>query len=138
MIRRPPISTRTDTLFPYTTLFRSQHVVKGGLARTVGSDDGQGFAGHNLQRHIGYRRNAAEALSQIADLQDGLCHFRSSHQSRKVPRRPRRKNITISARIMPSASIHAWVMLVIQVSSSTNMAAPNKGDRKSTRLNSSH
>src|SRR3546814_10123272 len=28
MIRRPPRSTRTDTLFPYTTLFRS--VVRGG------------------------------------------------------------------------------------------------------------
>src|SRR3546814_7242629 len=27
MMRRPPISTRTDTLFPYTTLFRS-HVVE--------------------------------------------------------------------------------------------------------------
>src|SRR3546814_12219629 len=27
MIRRPPRSTRTDTLFPYTTLFRSQQVV---------------------------------------------------------------------------------------------------------------
>src|SRR3546814_9784170 len=26
MIRRPPISTRTDTLFPYTTLFRSDRV----------------------------------------------------------------------------------------------------------------
>src|SRR3546814_1357657 len=26
MIRRPPISTRTDTLFPYTTLFRSDQV----------------------------------------------------------------------------------------------------------------
>src|SRR3546814_4340341 len=26
MIRRPPRSTRTDTLFPYTTLFRSQHL----------------------------------------------------------------------------------------------------------------
>src|SRR3546814_6046590 len=26
MIRRPPISTRTDTLFPYTTLFRSRAV----------------------------------------------------------------------------------------------------------------
>src|SRR3546814_5445874 len=26
MIRRPPRSTRTDTLFPYTTLFRSQDV----------------------------------------------------------------------------------------------------------------
>src|SRR3546814_20775496 len=30
MIRRPPRSTRTDTLFPYTTLFRSQ-VFKGKL-----------------------------------------------------------------------------------------------------------
>src|SRR3546814_16285125 len=30
MIRRPPISTRTDTLFPYTTLFRSQHFARGG------------------------------------------------------------------------------------------------------------
>src|SRR3546814_6767615 len=27
MIRRPPRSTRTDTLFPYTTLFRSEHGV---------------------------------------------------------------------------------------------------------------
>src|SRR3546814_7255791 len=27
MIRRPPRSTRTDTLFPYTTLFRSRHQV---------------------------------------------------------------------------------------------------------------
>src|SRR3546814_7718582 len=27
MIRRPPRSTRTDTLFPYTTLFRSQAIV---------------------------------------------------------------------------------------------------------------
>src|SRR3546814_7458186 len=26
MIRRPPISTRTDTFFPYTTLFRSDKV----------------------------------------------------------------------------------------------------------------
>src|SRR3546814_2702428 len=30
MIRRPPRSTRTDTLFPYTTLFRS---VESGTAR---------------------------------------------------------------------------------------------------------
>src|SRR3546814_17786474 len=29
MIRRPPKSTRTDTLFPYTTLFRSHHAIKG-------------------------------------------------------------------------------------------------------------
>src|SRR3546814_4346184 len=29
MIRRPPRSTRTDTLFPYTTLFRSVSLVRG-------------------------------------------------------------------------------------------------------------
>src|SRR3546814_18567746 len=29
MIRRPPRSTRTDTLFPYTTLFRSATVDEG-------------------------------------------------------------------------------------------------------------
>src|SRR3546814_14774087 len=28
MIRLPPRSTRTDTLFPYTTLFRSRHIVE--------------------------------------------------------------------------------------------------------------
>src|SRR3546814_14443860 len=27
MIRRPPSSTRTDTLFPYTTLFRSENAI---------------------------------------------------------------------------------------------------------------
>src|SRR3546814_11011847 len=35
MIRRPPRSTRTDTLFPYTTLFRSQfgtHTIMLGMA----------------------------------------------------------------------------------------------------------
>src|SRR3546814_16294707 len=32
MIRRPPRSTRTDTLFPYTTLFRSH------VAQRVGDD----------------------------------------------------------------------------------------------------
>src|SRR3546814_18316192 len=30
MIRRPPRSTRTDTLFPYTTLFRSLYISLGG------------------------------------------------------------------------------------------------------------
>src|SRR3546814_8962490 len=46
MIRRPPRSTRTDTLFPYTTLFRSRAIVKqlqlngrrayAGMARELG------------------------------------------------------------------------------------------------------
>src|SRR3546814_12555159 len=34
MIRRPPRSTRTDTLFPYTTLFRSN----SSLRRVLGSE----------------------------------------------------------------------------------------------------
>src|SRR3546814_4842692 len=33
MIRRPPRSTRTDTLFPYTTLFRSQAELWRGRIR---------------------------------------------------------------------------------------------------------
>src|SRR3546814_3853736 len=39
MIRRPPRSTRTDTLFPYTTLFRSQgrHHIRPYAGRRLGS-----------------------------------------------------------------------------------------------------
>src|SRR3546814_8992263 len=35
MIRRPPRSTRTDTLFPYTTLFRSVVAFEGDQARRL-------------------------------------------------------------------------------------------------------
>src|SRR3546814_16085121 len=35
MIRRPPRSTRTDTLFPYTTLFRSRVPAVTALVETV-------------------------------------------------------------------------------------------------------
>src|SRR3546814_14830208 len=46
MIRRPPRSTRTDTLFPYTTLFRSrihglrrrQQLAGAGQVRYIGMD----------------------------------------------------------------------------------------------------
>src|SRR3546814_3285738 len=40
MIRRPPRSTRTDTLFPYTTLFRARH----GPARTASIDPERGIS----------------------------------------------------------------------------------------------
>src|SRR3546814_12226725 len=33
MIRRPPRSTRTDTLFPYTTLFRSSFELRASAGR---------------------------------------------------------------------------------------------------------
>src|SRR3546814_2566145 len=58
MIRRPPRSTRTDTLFPYTTLFRSVlpvilagefvAIAAGGVigaARDPGAAGGVGFLG---------------------------------------------------------------------------------------------
>src|SRR3546814_2980725 len=35
MIRRPPRSTRTDTLFPYTTLFRSKSADRSVLALRI-------------------------------------------------------------------------------------------------------
>src|SRR3546814_5590769 len=38
MIRRPPRSTRTDTLFPYTTLFRSLIAADVTLVEPTGSD----------------------------------------------------------------------------------------------------
>src|SRR3546814_3290427 len=46
MIRRPPRSTRTDTLFPYTTLFRSQQA--GGLAGArIGFAEDRSLEGHD-------------------------------------------------------------------------------------------
>src|SRR3546814_4949633 len=41
MIRRPPRSTRTDTLFPYTTLFRSRlpAPLPAGFSQTLYADD---------------------------------------------------------------------------------------------------
>src|SRR3546814_16572275 len=46
MIRRPPRSTPTDTLFPYTTLFRSDHH-RRRVADVVADDAGE----RRLRRH---------------------------------------------------------------------------------------
>src|SRR3546814_5786838 len=47
MLRRPPRSTRTDTLFPYTTLFRSVVAIAGAPDRDVEI--------HLVVDHIGLR-----------------------------------------------------------------------------------
>src|SRR3546814_5561450 len=62
MIRRPPRSTRTDTLFPYTTLFRSHR---------HGEADGKMEAGLE-RRRVG--RRAAERRPQ--GRQSGLLQHR--------------------------------------------------------------
>src|SRR3546814_6467540 len=43
MIRRPPRSTRTDTLFPYTTLFRSVQYGDNGTPLLAVEDRGPGI-----------------------------------------------------------------------------------------------
>src|SRR3546814_18549602 len=45
MIRRPPSSTRTDTRFPYTTLFRSAFGLVDGVRLRVAVGDRLGVAG---------------------------------------------------------------------------------------------
>src|SRR3546814_6285229 len=58
MIRRPPRSTRTDTLFPYTTLFRSDRHVQR-LSAAAGYPDPDRRAEH-LDQHRRHRVRADE------------------------------------------------------------------------------
>src|SRR3546814_17904432 len=53
MIRRPPRSTRTDTLFPYTTLFRS-YFLDGPTQKGVTYDLALAFEKH-LKKHLGLK-----------------------------------------------------------------------------------
>src|SRR3546814_3273886 len=69
MIRRPPRPTLTDTLFPYTTLFRSP--------RYRGSDD---EPQHSGRRQTLWRRQA-ERLSPLGD-RERRDHHRDRHRAR--------------------------------------------------------
>src|SRR3546814_14656642 len=65
MIRRPPGSTRTDTLFPYTTLFRSAASRQTTEPETyapslLGCLKFIGFGAHIAQQPRGFQRSAAE------------------------------------------------------------------------------
>src|SRR3546814_2689188 len=60
MIRRPPRSTRTDTLCPYTTLFRSYHGWRGGTDRRA---QRPGAPPHRAGRRS-VRRFAGRALAR--------------------------------------------------------------------------
>src|SRR3546814_20683617 len=57
MIRRPPRSTRTDTLFPYTTLFRSRAGIgqydRQGASTPAAPSHGNGPGGRNPRLHAG-------------------------------------------------------------------------------------
>src|SRR3546814_5434936 len=48
MIRRPPRSTRTDTLFPYTTLVGSHGIVEAPADEALDGEEGVLGIGHRL------------------------------------------------------------------------------------------
>src|SRR3546814_21016700 len=52
MVRRPPRSTRTDTLFPYTTLCRSDPRTRGRPFRALVAGGGTGDAADMLPQHL--------------------------------------------------------------------------------------
>src|SRR3546814_15474102 len=71
MTRRPPRSTRTDTLVPYTTLFRSAAIPSAARQDQAADRRGGRAAGH--QRHLG----PSNLISgDAAHLLDRLAHMR--------------------------------------------------------------
>src|SRR3546814_16215091 len=68
MLRRPPRSTRTDTLFPYTTLFRSIDRHRRG-PRYVAIEDRRAHATRAVTLHPAVRREreAGKLLAEILD-----------------------------------------------------------------------
>src|SRR3546814_14177797 len=94
MFRRPPRSTRTDTLFPYTTLFR--HVV-------VVEDDDQPVARllgivHRLIRHARRHRAVADDGDRLAGPVGELVRHREAQRRRDRGRRMRRAERVVVAR----------------------------------------
>src|SRR3546814_18669104 len=76
MIRRPPRSTRTDTLFPYTTLFRSgatqphlQEHRRVGFTAVISEDRSYGpqqGLSHDFSPSLPYRLGAAISVQGAA------------------------------------------------------------------------
>src|SRR3546814_10483461 len=62
MIPRPPRATRTDTLFPYTTLFRSSVGDRSDLAAETNFTEGHGLVG---QRLVAQRRQHRQQHRQV-------------------------------------------------------------------------
>src|SRR3546814_2486603 len=91
MIRRPPRSTRTDTLFPYTTLFRSRHHILRRQLVDHGDDAALGGGPGAVGRLGGQRDDlvvgeAAVATDEgvLAELVDGTAAVGAA-QDRDLP-----------------------------------------------------
>src|SRR3546814_7119789 len=75
MIRRPPRSTRTDTLFPYTTLFRSARITRAGLDVYQALADFRHFELEQL--HHEFRRGAADEQLRAARSEEHTSELQS-------------------------------------------------------------
>src|SRR3546814_10719788 len=76
MIRRPPRSTRTDTLFPYTTLFRSAAAELGVTPTAISHQIRQLEAGLDVALFVRQTRKVvltAEGRALYPALRDGGC-----------------------------------------------------------------
>src|SRR3546814_11144987 len=81
MIRRPPRSTRTDTLFPYTTLFRSRE-------RAWDSDRvGRGYVPDGSWFGFGFTDRTRSPSAQRLRIRRG-CRGRSPDLRLRVPKIP--------------------------------------------------
>src|SRR3546814_8902106 len=124
MNRRPPRSTRTDTLYPYTTLFRSAagEVLRLGYANASLSEiiaESQVTKGA-LYFHFGSKEELARAV-----IDEGSARFDAKCELWLDRRTPALESlIGISSVIVDIGAHDAMVRATL--------------DRKSTRLNSSH
>src|SRR3546814_1851922 len=117
MIRRPPISTRTDTLFPYTTLFRS------------------GASGGSRQHpRRPNSKKGAHATPPTKGGEEITPHIHSPRKFNMFRRRAPTAAVRAGEIVMPYL-YNAWYCAGW---SADLGAAPTGIDRKSTRLNSSH
>src|SRR3546814_8603577 len=103
MIRRPPRSTRTDTLFPYTTLFRSdEQTVDVAQPQARIRDRKHGRLGRKLQRSVAGR--FAYSLSRKARDRGRSAWKGAAHQSLLKPDRTRESASRLPAPRSPSPS----------------------------------
>src|SRR3546814_18129122 len=132
MIRRPPISTRTDTLFPYTTLFRSLAVMNddGTNLHTFFSQKVPAREKDNGIRFMVFPDNRRIFLGDfIVECATMLDHCEN----------PALLPVQYPAQVAGGDDIaHRWSEMVVAPDDRHIAWTTLLADRKSTRLNSSH
>src|SRR3546814_5446502 len=83
MIRRPPRSTRTDTLFPYTTLFRSL-VSRGTISNFLLEAAGLNVANMVILKLFGDEQIMLNCLASDFGVKQGLMTARSEEHTSEL------------------------------------------------------